>query len=301
LLALAAGKYILSMQSSLDAAKPGTPAAALLGRVSGILGMAARPRVAPAEAEEPSGPEGNRGADPPRTALLKRAHQRLSAESLLHQQNLENITAMAFSFLSPKAAPERMDDAWLEYYYENARIISDRYMQMVWAKVLAGEANKPGSFSRRAVFALVAMDRADLEMLTCVRQVCIRFDKLVLFVYELKDPIYSDNGITFSTLLHLDEIGLANFTEPTEHSSITTDGLKGSVEYWDEKIYVEMAPQQRLFTGLVALTKIGEELAGVCEPRPIADFPAYIRRYWSLLGVKVGQPQEGAPRPFPAA
>ncbi|HTP57280.1 MAG TPA: DUF2806 domain-containing protein, partial [Spirochaetia bacterium] len=153
---------------------------------------------------------------------------------------MENITAMAFSFLSEEAAPEKMEDAWLEYFYENARIISDRHMQLVWARVLAAEATRLGSFSRRAVAALVPMDRADLEMLSCIRRACVRFDKLVLFVYDLKDRIYIDNGITFSALLHLDEIGLVNFTETTEHSSIMTDGLKGSVDYFDEKILLEL-------------------------------------------------------------
>ena len=223
----------------------------------------------------------------PASALVGKVSRVLEAQSRRRQQNVENITAMAFSFLSPEGAPEKLDDAWLELFYNNAQVISDRHMQLVWAKVLAGEANLPGSFSRRAVSALVPFDRADLEMLTRIRGACIRFDKLVLFVYDLKDRIYGDNGITFSALLHLDEIGLVNFTETTEHSSITTDGLRGSVQYFDEKIMLELAPQQKLYTGLVALTKIGEELAGVCESEPVPGFPSYIRRYWSLLGVKL--------------
>jgi len=273
------------MQSTLDAAKPGTPAAALRGRVSGILGA------------------GSGGGTPeaPQLPLEKRARQRIRAEMLLHQRNMENVTAMAFSFLSGGAAPERIQDSWLEHFYDNARLISDRSMQMVWARVLAAETNRPESFSRRAVSALVPMDRADLEMLTSIRRACVRFDRLVLFVYDLKDRIYVDNGITFSALLHLDEVGLVNFTETTEHSSITTDGLQGSVDYFDEKIVLEMAPQQRLFTGLVVLTRIGEELAGVCDAQPIAGFSGYLRRNWMLLGVKVGQLQEGTLKPSPAA
>jgi hypothetical protein len=55
--------------------------------------------------------------------------------------------------------------------------------------VLAGKANKPGSFSRKVITALLSIDETEWEMFTRVRRARIQFDKLVLFIYELKDKI----------------------------------------------------------------------------------------------------------------
>ena len=166
-------------------------------------------------------------------------------------------------------------------------MVSARPMQFTWAKVLAGETNNPGSFSRRVITALLSIDETDLEMLTSVRRACVLFDRIVLFVYELNGEIYRENGISFSTLLHLDEIGLVNFTDVSEHSSIATEGMRGCVDYFHEQISLQLGPRQRLYTGLVTLTKTGEELIAVCDAVPIPGFSAYIRRMWASFGVGV--------------
>jgi hypothetical protein len=131
-------------------------------------------------------------------------------------------------------------------------------------------------------------------MFTRVRRACIQFDKLVLFIYELKDKIYLENGITFPTLLHLDEIGLVNFTDVSEHSAITAGALKGCVQYFDEQISLQLGPTQRLYTGHLTLTKTGEELIRICDATPIDGFSAYIRRTWASLGINTAHLQQCA-------
>ena len=263
------------MASPFGSGRLGPSALALVKRVSDVLGIGEEGQSREAWRSDLQQP------------LLERSQRRLKNEDLRDQQNLESITAMAVSFLNGDSTPEKISDGWLAYFSANARLIPDRQTQMFWAKVLAGEANRPGSFSRRSLACLVSIDTADLKMLANVRRACIQFDKFVLFVYELNGKIYRDNGMDFPTLLHLDEIGLLNFTEVAEHSAITSEGLRGCVQYFDEQISVELGPNQRLRTGFVTLTRTGEELVRICDAGPIEGFSDYIRRTWQSMGVHV--------------
>jgi Protein of unknown function (DUF2806) len=44
-----------------------------------------------------------------------------------------------------------VNDDWITNFFDKCRIVSDEEMQQIWAKVLAVEANKPGTYSKRTV------------------------------------------------------------------------------------------------------------------------------------------------------
>ncbi|MFC1592622.1 DUF2806 domain-containing protein [Chloroflexota bacterium] len=46
------------------------------------------------------------------------------------------------------------------------RIISDDDMQMLWSRILAGESNSPGTYSKRTINALASFDKVDAELFT---------------------------------------------------------------------------------------------------------------------------------------
>ncbi len=45
-------------------------------------------------------------------------------------------------------------------------MISDEQMQALWAKILAGEANGPGRFSKKTVNIVASLDKSDAEAFT---------------------------------------------------------------------------------------------------------------------------------------
>jgi len=263
----------------------GGPSTRLLNRVSFFLGAADGNRP-PAQAENAVKTE---GAERSRHArqLWERSEQRIRNESTFHQENLEAITAMAYSFLGEGAAPEMIEDDWLSVFYGSARAISSKPTQLTWARVLAGQATKPGSFSKRSLAALQSMDLLDWESLAKIRRASVLFDKFILFIYEPKRRIYVENGIDFPTLLNLGETGLVTFTQLSERSAISTRGMRGCVEYFDEQLSLTLHPDQQLHTGPLALTRTGEELIPFCDAAPIPGFTSYIRSIWESQGANV--------------
>ena len=83
--------------------------------------------------------------------LKFRAAQRFLSEQMILQGNLENTSTKSIPYMDENATPDNMDKDWLFNYLVNCQMVSDSDMQEMWAKILAGEANQPGSFSKRAV------------------------------------------------------------------------------------------------------------------------------------------------------
>jgi hypothetical protein len=76
-----------------------------------------------------------------------------------HETNAEQQT---------EAEPKQMNFDWFVRFYEEAGNVSDEMMQDLWAKTLAGEVNKPGSFSLRTLDTLKNMSQEEAEALAWI-------------------------------------------------------------------------------------------------------------------------------------
>ena len=115
------------------------------------------------------------------------------------------------------AAPENMDNDWITNLFEKCRIVSDAEMQSLWARVLATEANTPGTLSKRTVNLLSDFDKSDAELFTTFCGFCWEIENITLssLVFDFEAEIYNKHGINFDTLKHLDTIGLIRFDTQT--------------------------------------------------------------------------------------
>lgn len=101
--------------------------------------------------------------------VMRRAMQRFLDEETEKQKNIETITVKALPDFKENSAPENMDDDWITNFFDKCRIVSNEGMQYLWAKVLAGEANEPGKYSRRTVNFLSEIDKQDAD---CFMKLC---------------------------------------------------------------------------------------------------------------------------------
>lgn len=117
---------------------------------------------------------------------------------------------------------------WINIYFENAKTTSDKYMQNVWAKVLAKEIESPGSFSFQTLNILKNMSAEDFEIF---KTMCsLQIDR-----YLLTGDIYSKYNLEWIKSMRLRELGLLNLdkTECTKHISPHN---KNACIYCDEYI-----------------------------------------------------------------
>ncbi len=94
-----------------------------------------------------------------------RAQQRVRNTQVIKQKNIENITKQTITYCASKDISQRVDYDWLSRYIELAEGISNTTMQDLWAKILAAELMRPGSYSYKAIKLLREMSIFDAKLL----------------------------------------------------------------------------------------------------------------------------------------
>lgn len=197
--------------------------------------------------------------------IQKRALNRLITEEIKKQENIENITEKSFSSLDENATPENIEDDWLTNFFDKCKLISDKDMQTMWSKILAGESNNPGTFSKRTIELMSSLDKSDALLFNNFCKLCCTFGKLQPLIYNYKDSIYKKYNIDFSTLTYLDELGLITFDNGGGFNlTYNISDIKDiKITYYDKILYVHFKNEglNSINTGLVNFTKIGHDLA----------------------------------------
>lgn len=216
------------------------------------------------------------------TDLHRRAMHRFVEEEALRQLNMEKITEKALPQLNEDSDPSAMEDDWVTNFFDKSRIVSDEEMQNLWSSVLAGEANAPGTYSKRTVNFLSDLDKKDAEIFQTLCRFGWIISKFTPLIFSDDDHIYNDLGLDFGTLAHLDSIGLIQHESISEFTRV---GLPKtfSVSYCGRTLTLTMEKdtENELPIGKVFLTKVGEELATVCKASGVDDFEDYVKEKWS--------------------
>ena len=153
--------------------------------------------------------------------LRHRAAGRFANEEMTKQLNMESIIEKAIPNLNDDANPEdSMENDWIMNFFDKCRMVSDDDMQQIWAGILAGEGNNPGSFSRRTVNLVADLDKRDAELFKCLCSLVWMIGRLMPLVFDL---IHKQIFITgHGTLGHLEAIGLIHFGGYRKVSTLTS-------------------------------------------------------------------------------
>lgn len=274
-------------QSLVNIGELAKPATTLIERISDSIGGVCKPwqikRIARAETEA----EIIKAAGEIEISKLhERAMQRFVAEEAKKQQNIESITRKAIPLLENDADPSQMDEDWIVNFFDRCRLVSDDEMQNLWAKILAGEANQPGRFSRKTIMLLDSIDKKDAQMFTDICGFLYGFEEYVdILIYSYKDEIYKENGVDFEVLSHLGFVGLIQYLISGEYMQ---DCLYGefNIHYFDTRLHVNLDRSEHDFfvVGKCQLTQAGKELAPICGAGKVSGFLEYVLERWTGLG-----------------
>jgi hypothetical protein len=265
------------------------PATVLIEKISEAVGGLFKPyqlvRVAKAEAEAERIRAESRIQI---TDLHRRAFHRFLEEEAKKQRNIEEITRQALPQLEDESQPEKVENDWIANFFDKCRLIADAEMQVLWSRVLAGEANAPGSYSKRTVNFLSSLDKSDAELFTKLCIFAWVIGDIVPLVYDVQAEIYNKHGLNFTTLSHLESIGLIQFENLTGFRRMRLP-KRFPVFYYSQPFGLELEKEadNQLDIGKVLLTKIGSELAPICGSQPDEEFRDHILKKWSQLGCTI--------------
>jgi len=282
------GNSFFSLGNLGDLTKPAT---VLIEKIFDVLGGYFRPRQirrlakAEAEAEIIKAQTGIEVAD-----IQRRALNRWVAEETKKQDNIERITQKAIPQLEESSNPQNIEDDWIVNFFDKCRIISDDEMQSLWARVLAGEANSPGTYSKRTVNFLSYLDKKDANLFTTLCgfgwfiSLGSRFGDVVPLIFNIHHKIYNDKGINFDQLQHLDTLGLVTFNNMAtlQYTEIPKWII---VFYYGTPLNIEFNKDTNFPIGTIQLTQIGQQLAPICGSEPVESFLEYVVEQWRQQGL----------------
>ncbi len=128
------------------------PATVLIEKISNAVGVLWEPnqirRVAQAKADAAMTLA---KSDIEIDEVQRRVAHRFVEEETRKQLNMESIVGKAIGDVDPNAPTEDVQDDWIANFFDKCRSVSDDDMQRLWSRILSGEANTPGSFSRKTV------------------------------------------------------------------------------------------------------------------------------------------------------
>ena len=268
------------------------PATVLIEKISGAVGAIFEPhqirRIAHARADAAViEAEGQIRV----TEVQRRAMVRFVQEEGQKQENIESITSKAIPHLDDNADPNTVDDDWITNFFDKCRIISDDEMQQLWGRVLAGEANSPGTYSRRTVSALASLDKSDAIAFSSLCCCGWLIGDVTPLVYKVQDPVYSSAGITFMSLTHLDAIGLVRF-ESLAGFRREGFGKRLLAVYFGSPVIIEFPNESdnNIDIGHAMFTQIGRELARIVAAKRSEELFQYTLEHWRENGLVLSSP-----------
>lgn len=208
--------------------------------------------------------------------------QRVLAQESHKQKNVDSVFQQALPDIDPQADPSKVDEGIMWELLDKFSKVSNKEMQAIWAKILAGEINSPGSFSASTIDLVSKMSKSDAEdfLRVCSLTISIGGSKIPFFHDILKERD-KPNGLIAEILWNLERLGLLLYRPAgngrwlnahKESILAVTQGNRG--------FRMEFSQGQNIPYGEVYFTRPGLELASICKPIPSPTVLEEARQYW---------------------
>ena len=153
-------------------------------------------------------------------------------------------------------------------------------MQHLWAHILAGEANNPGSFSRKTVNLVADLDKRDAQLFVnlCCFVWEINCEKLPLVVNQ-EHEVYKQCEIK---LLRLQELGLITIGRASFALELGPLPKNVTASYYGRKLNLTLPNDtgNSMHVGEVRFTMSELELLPICGSTPAPGFFEYVYDRW---------------------
>lgn len=207
-------------------------------------------------------------------SLVLRADQREQFDRIRQQRNLENIVQSAIE-LAPETTNEQpVEEDWTSEFLDSCKNVTDKDMQTLWARILAGEVSNPGKYSKRTLNYLKTMDKTEAEAFTAFSAFAFSDKNGWRFIFQ--------DELTKSRITETFRVDYQGHFTATGLLSSNVKGMYASkidgriYNYFDRTFIGTQADVKHAHTEAPALfivfTQIGQQLAEIAGSTPIQGY-----------------------------
>jgi Protein of unknown function (DUF2806) len=211
---------------------------------------------------------------------------RLAEEAERTQKRLDAIGLKAMSQFLPDAKPQELKQDWMENFISHAAKAGDEDAETLWARILAGEVNKPGSYSKRTLEILSLMTQQEAELFVKAAQYAV--NNLILIIVP-RDPSFfpPDSGVSYYGFMELAALGLFHEAE-SQFNPFNQGPTEAYYCFSDSALAVTKSPGPSLRIGhslsAWVMTRAGRELANLFEWKTPNGYIEFFRNGIAKLG-----------------
>ncbi len=251
--------------------------------------------------------------------ITNMVNQRIQFQERKRQINIESVVREAAHQLGDKSvANSDPDHDWTARFFNEVQDVSSKEMQLLWAKVLAGEVERAGSTSVRTLEMLKNLDQETAKLFSKLCSACTFLDPNEKRFSDARVPSLGGNaasnslikyGLNYAALNILNEHGLiiSDYNSWCDYRSaigIMSDNtsilfrmpFSFQNRYW---VLVPVGPHalsKEFKLHGVALTESGKELSKIVELEPMEEFASDLMNFFrgknlQMTKVDSSQPQ----------
>ena len=216
-----------------------------------------------------------------------RARDRINHLEACRQANIENVIRLAAGELPEPGEESLVDHTWLTRFFDYARDVGEEEEQQVWANILRREFAAAGSFGKRTLAFLDAMEPWELSGFVEYAAFAFSFESGWRFMFDeesARREIWT-YGRELDLTSHFIEIGLL-----AEHAShFNPDSASGLRICYGSKSYelgrADPVASKARAVAYRKFTVVGQQLSTAIQPK---TFFGYARNVVKALAAECG-------------
>jgi hypothetical protein len=143
--------------------------------------------------------------------LLERLRQEQDRRLLERAINITAIIAMAEKEASSvpdvDVSDESVDPDWFTRWRANAEEVREDQMRCLWARILAGEVQRPGKFSLHTLDFMRRVSKEDAELIARLAPF-VTAERDFFYNHDYIDPVLANNQLGLHELMELQNLGV---------------------------------------------------------------------------------------------
>jgi Protein of unknown function (DUF2806) len=223
--------------------------------------------------------------------LEARTRERILAREAKRQKNIEAILEKTEKELPETASEEPVAEDWTARFFDECKDVGNEELQRLWAKLLAGEIERPGSFSLRTLALVKVLRKEDADLFTRFCSCCWMIGGSMSSLVFENDGAFDPSDLSFEQLTHLQTLDLIRFESLTGFSlnfkTALTRAMLPAIYYGKHYLLTMPEGVKQLDTGKVMLTFIARELAPVAGSQPDEQYRTRMIEKWRQANIEV--------------
>ena len=254
--------------------------------------------------------------------IAETVRQRIQFQEEKRHRNIGSVVGQTAELLGDKEVQDHEPDHdWTARFFNEVQDVSSDDMRTIWAKILAGEVERPGSTSARTLTVLKNLDRESARLFNTLCSVCVSLRSDGNIVMDARVPSMGGQpaqnclrkyGLPFDSLNILNEYGLIISDYNSYYGYELSIGIAAGAS-GQETIRIPFALQNRFWVleplpefgygeefrlSGVALTQAGRELQRVVEPEPNHQFLQDLSEFFVRSNLRMLEAPTDLPHTF---